>query len=220
MTLGKRIIERIQAMGLTQTELARRADVSQPTIAHLIAGRTYGSPHLHRIARALETTPAYLTGETDDASLGALPAPTPDTVAEQLGSVLIPMLDIGYSMGSGMFVEDAQPTAMVPFFREWLRPIMHGRFDDLFVTRGEGDSMMPTLLDGDLAIVDRAQATIRNQDRIWCLTYGELGMIKRVRKLPDGGYQINSDNPAVTAITAYDGEMHVVGRVIWIGRKV
>jgi phage repressor protein C with HTH and peptisase S24 domain len=80
--------------------------------------------------------------------------------------------------------------------------------------------MVPTLLDRDLVIIDTAQKMITQQDRIWCLSYGDLGMIKRVRKLPDGGYQINSDNPSVTPITAYDGELNVIGRVVWIGRRV
>jgi len=45
-------------------------------------------------------------------------------------------------------------------------------------------------------------------------------MIKRVRMMPDGGAQVNSDNPAVTPITAYDDELHIIGRVIWIARRV
>jgi len=38
----------------------------------------------------------------------------------------------------------------------------------------------------------------------------------------DGGgtYRIMSDNPAVSDFDAADGEMHVVGRVIWIGRRI
>ena len=152
---------------------------------------------------------------------GGMPVPTnPKELAEQLGSVLIPQLEIGYSMGGGSVFSDFQQTAMVPFPRDWLRALIKGQFEDLFVTRGEGDSMIPTLLDRDLVVVDTAQKNITQQDRIWCLSYGDLGMIKRVRVLPDGGVQVNSDNPAVTPITAYDGELHIIGRVIWIGRRV
>lgn len=57
---------------LSQSGLARRVGVTQTTIRKLLSGG-YGSKHLHRIARELETTPAYLTGETDDPSLGAEP---------------------------------------------------------------------------------------------------------------------------------------------------
>lgn len=171
----------------------------------------------------MQTTPEYLLGETDDPSpvLGehktswsGPPAELPDH------TVLIPQLEIGYSMGGGSVFSDYTQTAMVPFPREWLRPMIGGTFADLFVARGEGDSMMPTLLDGDLVIVDTAQKTIRQQDRLWCLSYGDLGMIKRVRLQPDGGALVISDNPAVENFTAYDGEMHTIGRVIWIGRRV
>jgi hypothetical protein len=62
--------------------------------------------HLHRIARELGTTPAYLTGETDDPSEGALPAPKAQDIAEQLDAVLVPQVEIGLSMGGGSAIED------------------------------------------------------------------------------------------------------------------
>lgn len=223
---------RMSELGFTQAALGAKVGVSQAAIAKLTRGEALNSRHLNRIARELETTAEYLMGESDDVNNEGLASPTipyreaqmimpsPAEAAEQLGSVLIPQLEIGYSMGGGSVFEDYQQTAMVPFPREWLRPMIKGRFDDLFVARGDGDSMMPTLLDGDLVIVDTAQKNILQQDRLWCLSYGDLGMIKRCRVLPDGGIQVNSDNPNVTPITAYDGELHVIGRVVWIGRRV
>ena len=210
-------------LGLSQSELARRAHSTQQTINRLEAGGTDNPRNLLPLARALETNAAFLMGETDDSS-GSLgekrlewrgPAfEVPD------GTVMIPQLDIGYSMGGGSVFEEYAQTAMVPFPREWLRPMIGGTFGDLFVARGEGDSMMPTLLDSDFVIVDTAQKTILKQDRLWCLNYGDLGMIKRVRMQPDGGALIISDNPSVENFTAYDGEVQAIGRVIWIGRRV
>lgn len=187
------------------------------------AGETRSPRNLRELARAIQTTPEYLLGETDD--------PTPQLGEKRLewrgppselpdGTVMIPQLDIGYSMGGGSVFEEYAQTAMVPFPREWLRPMIGGTFSDLFVARGEGDSMMPTLLDSDFVIIDTAQKTIVKQDRLWCLNYGDLGMIKRVRMQPDGGALIISDNPAVENFTAYDGEVQAIGRVIWIGRRV
>lgn len=62
--------------GLSQSELARRVGVSQTSIAKLASGRGYGSKYIHQIARELGTTPAYLTGETDDPDEDAPPPPT------------------------------------------------------------------------------------------------------------------------------------------------
>lgn len=61
-----RLKTRMEDCRLSQAELARRVKVSQQTIYKLIHGEARGSKHLHRIARVLSTTPAYLTGEVDD----------------------------------------------------------------------------------------------------------------------------------------------------------
>jgi len=66
MIIGSRILERMALLGLSQAELARRVKLSQPTIFNLIHRGKKGSTKLHVIARELQTTPAYLTGETDD----------------------------------------------------------------------------------------------------------------------------------------------------------
>lgn len=55
-------------MGLSQAELARRIGISQPSVNHLLRKGATGSKHLHKIARVLETTPEYLTGESDEVS--------------------------------------------------------------------------------------------------------------------------------------------------------
>ncbi|WP_279351392.1 helix-turn-helix domain-containing protein [Erythrobacter litoralis] len=66
MTLGARIQDRLKSEGLSQAELARRVGISQPAIYQLINSNKSGSRHIHRIARELHTTPAYLEGETDN----------------------------------------------------------------------------------------------------------------------------------------------------------
>ncbi|HEY9092051.1 LexA family transcriptional regulator [Parasphingorhabdus sp.] len=217
------------AAGRNQSELARNVGLKQPSIGRLLSGDTKKTGVLHLIARDLQTTPEYLTGESDNPGAAEdsqpfIPAPNLEDLGalqlKQMGLALIPELELGYSMGGGNVIEMFEHTGVAPFKRDWLRPIMKGSFDDLFVAKGEGDSMIPTMLDGDIVLIDTAQKDILQQDRIWALSYGDLGMIKRVRKLPDGGYQINSDNQAVTPMTAYDGEMHVIGRVIWVGRRM
>lgn len=140
--------------------------------------------------------------------------------AKEMGLSLVPELELGYSMGGGSVFSDYQRKGVVPFNRDWLRAFMRGTFSDLFAARGSGDSMQPTLLDGDIVLIDTAQKRIDQQDRIWALSYGDLGMIKRVRRLPGGTYRIMSDNPSVSPIEATDEEMHVVGRVVWIGRTM
>jgi len=220
MTVGERITERLALLGISQAELARRVKIAQPTINALIRGNATGSKHLHRIASELETSPAYLCGETDDPVAVAPRSSVIDAISSELDIAMVPQIDIGYSMGAGTISEQYEQTGVVPFSRSWLRSMMGGTVADLFVARGDGDSMEPTLKDGDIVLIDASQKFIRSQDRIWAVAYGDLGMIKRVRRTPNGSYTLMSDNPAVSPVECVDGEMTVIGRVIWIGRRI
>lgn len=73
--IGQRIRQRLAETQLSQSELARRVGVRQSTIHSLIIGDSRSSKYLHLIARELGTTPAYLTGETDDPDQDAPSAP-------------------------------------------------------------------------------------------------------------------------------------------------
>jgi len=64
--VGDRIRERLAVLGISQSEVARRTKLSQGTIGGLLSGKARSSAHLHKIARELGTTAAYLSGETDD----------------------------------------------------------------------------------------------------------------------------------------------------------
>lgn len=53
---------------MSQAELARRARIPQTTVNSLIREDRRSSPHLVKIATVLQTSPAFLSGETDDPS--------------------------------------------------------------------------------------------------------------------------------------------------------
>lgn len=83
MTLGNRIRERAQTLGITQAEVARRAGVAQSTINTLINSNARTTPHLIKLARVLGTSPAYLMCESDDPDKDALP-PLPVSPSQEL----------------------------------------------------------------------------------------------------------------------------------------
>jgi phage repressor protein C with HTH and peptisase S24 domain len=45
-------------------------------------------------------------------------------------------------------------------------------------------------------------------------------MIKRIRRLPGDRFEIISDNPIVPPQVVNFDDLHVVGRVVWVGRRV
>jgi phage repressor protein C with HTH and peptisase S24 domain len=164
-------------------------------------------------------TLAYFLGTSDSRDIERGEGFYAET-AREMDAVLLQEVDIRYGMGAGGFAGEHMSGTPVAFPREWIRPLIKGGFEKVFIAHASGDSMSPTLGDGDAVIIDRAQHHLGDQDSVWCLALGDLCMIKRVRRLADGSYQINSDNPAVTPMIAGEGELHIIGRVIWAGRKI
>jgi len=218
MRTGERIAELRNKLGLSQTQLAKQVGLSQATIGKLESGISSGSSHLHKIARALGTTAEYLSGETDDPSVGALPAPSATVLADQLDLVEVQEIDLRFGMGSTAFEVPVTKTVR-HFSRGWLRQYTSANPEAVYFAQGSGDSMMPTIHDSDLLLIDTSQQSMTLADKIWAVAYCGSGMVKRLRPTPDG-VKILSDNPAVPPEVAHDGELHILGRVVGIVRKM
>lgn len=203
---------------ISQASLAKKIGVSQAAVQKVTSGSSYGSKYIHIIARELGTTAAYLTGETDDPDEGAVPLPTPSIIADQLGLIAVRELDLTFGMGATYL--DVPVTTTVRYFsHDWIRIYTHANPDALMFAQGVGDSMAPTILDSDLLLIDASQQSVNLGDKIWAVAYGEVGMIKRLRPMPDGSVKILSDNPLIPPESAVDGEMSVLGRVVAVVRK-
>jgi transcriptional regulator with XRE-family HTH domain len=88
--MGERITSRLRVLSISQSELARRVGLTQPAINALVRGASRSTAHLYKIARALETTPEYLLGETDDPDLNAPPSLPPIPTRIMMEIVLPP----------------------------------------------------------------------------------------------------------------------------------
>jgi hypothetical protein len=213
-TKGKPLYDLSRGKGLnpSATMLHQMADVlGQPTEL------------INRAARGESVDPVDLGRGGDDkgaaksgASTNPKVLPTPDDIVE------IDSVDVGYGMGGTYLdtVDGREPSERLMFTRAWLNNFTQAPPEMLFVARGIGDSMMPTILDSDIVIVDRSQRTAKLRDQIWAMSLGDIGMIKRLRPSPDGSMRILSDNNLVPEDQAGDGELHIVGRVVAIVRKV
>jgi len=63
---GDRLEKLMADRQISQSELARRVGLKQPSIGRLVSGATRNSSALLELARELRVSAAYLTGETDD----------------------------------------------------------------------------------------------------------------------------------------------------------
>jgi len=135
-------------------------------------------------------------------------------MASELELVALKEIDLSFGMGGNFLDVQAVAETIRYFPRSWLRMFTVTDPAHLVFTRGDGDSMEPTIRHNDIVLIDRSQTSINKQDRIWAVAWGEIGMIKRIRAMPDGSYKIMSDNPSVDPETGVDGELHVIGRVV------
>jgi phage repressor protein C with HTH and peptisase S24 domain len=153
----------------------------------------------------------------DERRLGG-PEPLASEAAELVD---VPRLDLGASAGAGTLAERERALGRIGFDRAWLRRL-GVKAADLSVIRVTGDSMNPTLADGDEILVDRADKAGRLRDGIYVLRSEDLLAVKRVAMSPVGRrLSVRSDNPAYPAWPDCDAAaVDVVGRVVWVGRRL
>lgn len=202
---GQDLAERAGALAAADSF---KANITQQAIAGLEGGRLKKRPLWFRyVQRAIEDAASQAQGS-------AVVTHAPEL--DDLHNVSVPHLSLSYSMGGGVLVEEPVVLGHFSVPREWVRGRIAGRIEDVAFIMGEGDSMFPTIKDGDMLMIDRAQRAVRQQDQIWAIAMHDVGMVKRLRRTRDG-YEIHSDNPSIPPDRAHDGEMTIVGRVIWVG---
>jgi phage repressor protein C with HTH and peptisase S24 domain len=106
--------------------------------------------------------------------------------------------------------------------RPWLRRLTSASPGQLSVIRVEGDSMAPTLADGDDILIDRNDSNERLRDGVYVLRVDEALVVKRLALHPIARrVTVQSDNPAYSDWPDCElKDVHCIGRVIWAGRKV
>lgn len=82
--IPERFVRCVANARLSYSEVARQLGVKQPTISRIAKGEQRSTARLDHLAQIVQTTPAYLTGETDDPSPNAAPNPSFDRVEREL----------------------------------------------------------------------------------------------------------------------------------------
>lgn len=136
--------------------------------------------------------------------------------------VSIPKLDVRPSAGPGASVDGEDLIASYSFDRRWLRAIGQTAPEALSIVRVRGDSMMPTLADGDEILVSAHDGATPLRDGIYVLERDDALVVKRLALNPSSGLlTISSDNPAYPSWAECPlDSIRVIGRVVWTGRKV
>lgn len=186
------IMERVRALlqerDISQASFARQIEVSPQTVSAWLSGRNRpGVEEIAKICQLFKVSPSWLiTGREDAVDCQSL-------VCED--AICIPLLDVRASCG---IKEALNPNAAVvevlQVTKEWVtRNCGDVNTRSLNLITVTGDSMEPTLQDGDFVIVDRSVDRFHT-DSMFVFTIDDSLYIKRIQRI---GRRIHviSDNP-------------------------
>ncbi|WP_066560855.1 S24 family peptidase [Croceicoccus bisphenolivorans] len=136
--------------------------------------------------------------------------------------VQVPILDVDASAGHGALAEMEAKSSQFGFEEKWLRRLTASKASSLSIIHVLGDSMEPTLHDGDEVLVDLGDGQSRLRDGIYVLRMDDALSVKRIAIEPSGRrISVTSDNPTYPSWNGLDRRnVNIVGRVLWFGRQL
>jgi phage repressor protein C with HTH and peptisase S24 domain len=162
-----------------------------------------------KLARYFSVSESVLGGPAEDVV-------TPD------GLVSVTRHPVSVSAGPGAIVTEELGKAYFAFDERWLKALTSTPSERLSIVRVQGDSMSPTLNEGDDILVDLGDGAERLRDGIYVLRAEDALVVKRLALNPMGRrVTVQSDNPAYPDWPDCSlDKIQLIGRVIWSGRRV
>lgn len=216
--IGSRIKDLASARNMTISDLSKRAGLSRHVVYTWIRGdRTPDPRNVKKFADALGVPESVITGEMVDGDYSNLSAPLGGGKAYPF----VRRISVRFSAGPGAepLIEEDElyPVAPEVFARHRTRP------DKCRITSVIGDSMEPTLHDGDdiLFIEEPCPECVEIRDgKIYVFFDGSGLRVKRLSRQGDGRIRIRSDNPIYKEEEIppeRQESVRIYGRVIWNG---
>lgn len=221
--VSDRLIKKMKENNLKQVDLINALEVSKGTVSKWVSGvNTPSAGVLPKLADLLKTTPAWLMH--GDIS-GMIPVePWDDSTPLDDDEVEIPFFkDFSFACGSGSINDAiANETRKLRMSKATLRNLSITKENAVAAT-ASGDSMSPTISDGDTIHVDLGRKTIKD-GKIFAVCIGGLHYAKRLYNMPFGGVRIASDNieefPEIllTAEQRVEQQFEIIGWIWQIAR--
>ena len=207
------ITQRLKALNTNAFAVETRAGLPPDAIRNVIRSRKKDGPSLSRAKEICDALglefyvgPPRPTGPVETVILG-----NEDFTA-------VPRYDARLSAGPGADNGDAQVVEKLAFRRDWLARIGVAPSAAVLVPVS-GDSMAPTLHDGDLALIDTNRKAVRT-GQVYALTdLDGSTRVKRLDRLPTG-LILRSDaptHPAEFRPIPDAARVAIIGQVVWSG---
>ena len=146
-----------------------------------------------------------------DVALGGIETASDDSIA-------VPRYALAASAGPGALVGEEQRALPFRFDARFLAGLGVRR-DAASLIEVKGDSMQPTLIDGDTILVDHARRSIAPRGGVYAIRLDDMLGVKRRRAI-GCEVEVASDNAAYATVVCPEVAVEVIGRVVWIGRSL
>lgn len=218
-TTSDRIAQRMKELGLQHKDLVAATGASKGTVTNWINGvNSPTNERLIKLAQALKTTSSWLlTGNSTPEFTQVEPWDSNTTLDDD--EIEIPFFkDFSFACGGGSIGDAiANETRKLRMSKATLRNLSITKENAVAAT-ATGDSMSPTIKDGDTIHVDLGRKNIKD-GKIFAICLGGLFYCKRLYNLPLGGVRIVSDNSAefpeiqLSAQEIIDQQLEIIGWV-------
>ncbi|AXQ22459.1 helix-turn-helix transcriptional regulator [Acinetobacter wuhouensis] len=218
-TTSDRINQRMRDLGLQHKDLVAATGASKGTVTNWINGvNNPTGKRLVQLAQALKTTSSWLlTGNSTPEFTQVEPWDSNTPLDDD--EIEIPFFkDFSFACGGGSIGEAiANETRKLRMSKATLRNLSIMKENAVAAT-AIGDSMSPTIKDGDTIHVDLGRKNIKD-GKIFAICIGGLFYCKRLYNLPLGGVRIVSDNSVefpeiqLSAQEIIDQQLEVIGWV-------
>ncbi len=218
-TIGERLKAERARLGKSQKEMAAETGIPLDTYTKYEGNaRVPGGEALASLARAGLDVNALLIGGAPGRGSAGIPGAA--LVAGDF--LMVPRYDVHGSAGNGSLVHSEQVVDYLAFRADWVRNALGVAHKDLVLISVKGDSMEPTLSNGDLILVDISEQRVEDS-AIYVLKNLDRLLVKRLQHKLDGTVVVKCDNQRYDSETYEAGAasaLMVVGRVVWAGRKL
>jgi phage repressor protein C with HTH and peptisase S24 domain len=132
---------------------------------------------------------------------------------------LIPLVVLEREKGIVREGIEAMAKEKYAFRRTWLQS--KGNLENFVLFSVRGDSMEPTITDGDFVLIDRSQKQVV-VGNIYALRMENAVMVKRLQPMGDRRIKVMSDNKLYESyeLDLGKGDIEIIGQIIWIGREL
>lgn len=207
------IENRRRELGLSQSEVGVRAFGKSDNTA-IQSIKKGSSPSIERIAAIASALnlDLYLGPPRDVGTIHQVEIEGDDFAA-------IPRLHAEMSAGAGAIDNHNDVSELIAFRRDWLSRLGVSAGNACLVTV-RGDSMRPSLHEGDLALIDTGRTLMRN-NRVYAFNdIDGQTRVKRLERPDESALLLRSDNPDfVTELRRGDdmNRISILGEVVWSG---